>query len=105
MLALIIIASLDTRKSNCGFYITYSTDLIICGGIFASVHDTTNSVFGLAIIGNIINNIKFTFTQPQSEISLLYFQKSYQSYVGLNNSLMGVEGFRFVNTSDRYSFL
>jgi hypothetical protein len=105
MLVLIIIASLESWKSPCGFYTTYPSNSMLCGATPSSMKNTTDGVFGLAIIGNATTGLGFNFAQPQGEMSLLYFYGSCQGWFNENDDLTGAEGFRFENTTDRTSFL
>ena len=105
MLVLVIIASLETWKSPCGYYTTFPTDYSFCGATLSSAQNTTDGVFGVAVTGNITSNLGASFLQPQGEMSILYFQGSCQGYFNWNDNFTAVEGFRFVNTSDRTLFL
>jgi len=105
MLVLIITASLENWKSPCGFYTTYPSNWMFCGATLSSMKNTTDGVFGLAVIGNATTGLDFNFAQPQEEMSLLYFYGSCQGWFYENEDLTGAEGFRFVNTTDRTSFL
>jgi hypothetical protein len=100
MLVLIIIASLETWKSPCGFYTTYPTGSLLCGNAFSSTKNITNGVFGIAIIGNTTIDLGFDLVQPQGAMSLLYFDGSCQGLFYENENSTGLEGFQFVNTSD-----
>jgi hypothetical protein len=105
MLILIIIASLENWKSPCGFYTTYPRNWPFCGVTLSSVENTTDGIFGIAVVGNATAALGFGFAQPQGEMSLLYFDGSCQGWFHENDDLTGAEGFRFVNTTDQTSFL
>jgi hypothetical protein len=105
MLLLITIASIENWKSPCGFYTTYPSNWPICGAKFSSVKNTTDGIFGIAVVGNATTDLGFGFAQPTGEMSLLYFDGSCQGWFHGNDDLTGAEGFRFVNTTDQTSFL
>jgi hypothetical protein len=105
MLALVIIASLETWKSPCGFYTTFPNTFNFCGTTLPSAQNSTDGVFGVAVAGNMTTNLGFNFTQPAREMSILYFFGSCQGYFYWNDNFTGVGGFTFANTSDRFSYI
>jgi len=105
MLVLVIIASLETWKSPCGFYTTFPSNINWCGTTISSAQNTTDGVFGVAVTGNMTTNLGASFVQSPEEMSILYFSGSCLGYFHWNDNFTGAEGFRFVNTSDKYSFL
>ena len=98
VLVLIIIASIETRPSGCGSFTTWPMDVDICGGILPSSKNATEGIFGVAVVGNITD---LNFTQPEGDMSVLFLDGSCKGNLYYRPNGTGIEGFQFVNTTDR----
>jgi hypothetical protein len=94
ILILIVISSIETRKSVCGYYTTWPEDA--CGNTYTSTKNMTDGVFGVAIAGNVT---ALELTQPEGEASVLYFEGSCLGYFYTKPDGVSLEGFQ-INITD-----
>jgi hypothetical protein len=73
MLILVVIASIETRKSACGYYTTWPVDYDPCSGFAVSSDlNATEGIFGLAVRGS-ASTTGFEFTEPNNFTSVVFF--------------------------------
>jgi hypothetical protein len=95
-LLLLIFASIETRKSECGYFTTWPNDEDPCAAL-PTDKNAIDGIFGVAIVGNIT---ALNFTQPEGAMSVLFADGICQGSLYPRPDGTGFEGFQFINSTD-----
>jgi hypothetical protein len=93
-LVLVIITSIETRKTTCGFYATWPSSLDYCAGEVpvASEYNATKGVFGLAVMGETYTPDFNTSGEPVNQMSVVFFN----GWCSNTTPATGTQDFQFV---------
>jgi hypothetical protein len=95
-LVLVIITSIETRKTTCGFYATWPSSWDYCIGEVpvASEYNATKGVFGLAVMGETYNPDFNTSGEPVNQMSVVFFN----GWCSNSTPATGTQDFQFVGS-------
>jgi hypothetical protein len=92
-LVLIIITSIETRMTACGYYATWPSYHDYCIGVpVASDYNATQGVFGLAVVGETYNPDFNTSGVPVNQTSVVFFN----GWCYNSTPITGTQDFQFV---------
>jgi hypothetical protein len=92
-LVLVIVTSIETRRTSCGYYATWPSSFDYCIGVpVASDYNATQGVFGLAVIGETYNPDFNTSGEPVNQTSVVFFN----GWCYNSTPITGTQDFQFV---------